>query len=99
MPKFELVPLEEAEVSSATGKRAEIIREYMGYLEQLKDGQAGKLQVGEGETPAALRRRLGAAARLAGKELVIRRADDIVYFWVQPDGRRRRRGPGRPKKS
>jgi len=100
MPKFELIPLTEAELNSATGKRAEVIREYVGYIQQLQEGQAGKLQITEGETGAAVRRRLGAAAKLAGTDLVIKRAGEEVYFWVRSglSGRPRRKR-GRPRKS
>jgi hypothetical protein len=96
MPKFDLVPMSEAEAKSTTGKRAELVQEYMGYLNQLQEGQAGRLRASEGETPAAVRRRLGTAAKLAGKDLVIRRTGEDIYFWVQPGGRRRR---GRPRKT
>ena len=64
MPKFELVSLADAEINSATGKRAQIIREYIGYIDRLSEGQAGKLVAAEGETTGAVRRRLGAAAKL-----------------------------------
>ena len=97
MPRFELVSRSEAELKTAKGKRAEIAKEYLGYIDQLREGQAGRLQAAEGESAAALRRRLGAAARLAGKELVIKRAGEEVYFWMP--GTTRRRGPGRPRKA
>lgn len=100
MPKFELVSVEEAMMKSATGKRAEVIREYLGYIQQLKEGQAGKLQPAEGEKVAAVRRRLGIAAKAAGKELAIKRVGEEIYFWVKPPdkGRPRQRG-GRPRKA
>ena len=82
MPTFELVSLDEAMTKSATGKRAEMMAEYVGFIDKVQKGQAGKLQPGEGETTAAVRRRLGAAAKLVGKNLVIRRTGDEVYFWV-----------------
>ena len=96
MPRFELVPIDEATLKTATGKRAEVAREYLGYIDRLEEGQAGRLQASEGETTAAIRRRLGAAAKLAGKDLVIRRSNEEVYFWVQerPTRRRRRRQTG-----
>ena len=94
MPKFELMPVTEAEIKSTTGKRAEIIREYVGYIDQLQVGQAGKLSVLEGETSGAVRRRLGSAAKMSGKELVIRRVGDEIYFWARPKAKR----PGRPRK-
>ena len=99
MPKFDLVSLDEARVKTTTGKRAEILKEYSGYVEQLKGGRAGRLQAGEGETIGAVRRRLGAAARLAGKELSIKRVGDEIFFWTKSgrgDGPWRR---GRPRKS
>ena len=85
MPNFELVPLEVAMMKSATtGKRGEVIKEYLGYIERLEEGKAGKLQVTEGERPGAVRRRLGAAAKLVGKNLVIKRVGEEIYFWVPP---------------
>lgn len=86
MPKFELLPQSEAEMKSARGKRAETAKEYLGYIGQVSKGQVGKLTPGEGETTAALRRRLGAAAKLAGEELVIRRTGDDIYFWHRAGG-------------
>ena len=97
MPDFELVPLDEARLqASLTGKRGAIMKEYLGYINQLRGGQAGKLRAGEGETTAAIRRRLGAAAQQAGKELAVRRIGDEVLFWEEA-GRSapRRRGRGR----
>lgn len=97
MPIFKLVPLDEAERNTKlVGKRGALMREYIGYIERLVVGQAGKLQGSEGETTAAIRRRLGAAAKYLGKELVVQRVGDQVYFWEEgtpgaPKRRRRRR--------
>ena len=89
-------------MQSATGKRAQITREYLDYIGRLGRGQAGKLEVTQGEGIRAVRRRLGGAAKLSGKEMVIKRSGDAVYFWVRgesegaaPAPRRR----GRPRKS
>ena len=98
MPQFDLVSLQEAMMKSATGKRAQITREYLGYIEQLKEGQAGRLKVAEGETIGAIRRRLGVAAKLAGKNLTIKRVEDEVYFWVE-EGAAPKRRRGRPRKN
>ncbi len=102
MPKLDIVPIEDAKVkttseSASVRKRAQILQEYRGYIDQLKSGQAGRLVAGAGETTATVRRRLGAAARAAGKNLTIKRAGDEVYFWVErrgPANGRRRRGRG-----
>ena len=78
---------------SLTGRRGAIIRQYIGYIDAL-GGQAGKLTPDEGETTAAVRRRLGAAAEILGKSLEVNRQGNEVYFWEEGDAaapRRRRR--------
>ena len=99
MPKLDVIPIEEARVkttseSASRRKRAQILLEYRGYIDQLQSGEAGRLVAGAGETTATVRRRLGAAARAAGHKLTIRRAGDEVYFWAErrrsANGRRRR---------
>ena len=98
MPKLDIIPIEEARVKSASrGKRAQILQEYLGYVDQLTKGQAGRLMAGAGETTATVRRRLGDAAKSAGKNLTIRRAGDAVYFWAErrrAENGRRSRGRG-----
>ena len=94
MPIFDRVPLGEAKMKTTSGKRAEIIAEYAGYIEQLGDGEAGRLQAAEGEPITTIRRRLGAAGRQLERELTIRRTGDEIYFWAEETRRRRR---GRPR--
>ena len=103
MPKLDIVPIEEARgktasESASVRKRAQILQEYRGYIDQLKSGEAGRLVAGAGETTATVRRRIGAAARAGGKRLTIRRSLDEVYFWAAERRRaangRRRRGRG-----
>ena len=91
MPRFDRVPLGEAKMKTASGKRAQIIAEYVRYIEQLGDGEAGRLQAAEGETIATVRRRLGGAARQLERSLTIRRTGDEIYFWGEETRRRRRR--------
>ena len=98
MPNFALISADEAALKTATGKRAQIAKEYLGYIEQLGPGQAGTLSPAEGETIGAIRRRVGAAAKLAGKDLIIKRVDDQLYFWIPRPGERRSRR-GRPGKA
>ena len=95
MPKLDIVPIEEARGKTASeGKRAQMLQEYRGYIDQLAKGQAGRLVASAGETTATVRRRIGAAARSAGHRLTIRRAGDEIYFWAErrrsANGRRRR---------
>ncbi len=93
MPTFDIVPVSEARTRSATGKRAALIQEYVGYIQRVAPGEAGRLTVSEGETTQALRRRLNAAAEALGTSLDVRRTANAVYFW---GAERRRRG--RPRK-
>ena len=97
MPTFELLSITEAKANSATGKRAQLMREYMDYIDGVPAGQAGRLQASPEESAGAVRRRLGAAAKALGRTLVIKRANETVFFWVasQP-GRRRGRPPKNP---
>ncbi len=94
MPKFDRVPLGEAKMKTASGKRAQIIAEYVHYIEELGEDDAGRLEAAEGEPITTVRRRLGAAARQLERSLTIRRTGDEIYFWAEET---RRRGRGRPK--
>ena len=91
MPKFEIVQLIEAQTKTSTGK-SRVILECLDMIKQSDPGQAGKVIPDEGETTQAIKRRLSTAAKLAGINLTVKKADDGVYFWVG------KRGRGRPKK-
>ena len=94
MPTFELLSKHDAQLALMTGKRAEQLKEYVKYIERRQPNQVGKLTAGEGETTAAIRRRLGAAAEILGRSLEVNRQGNDVYFWEEGDGvmpRRRRR--------
>ncbi len=56
MPTFDTLPIGEARASSATGKRAALLREYAGYIERVGPGEAGSSSLGM----ARPRRRSGA---------------------------------------
>ncbi len=90
MPTFDQMPLQEAMLKTATGKTAQITQEYLGYIEQLPEDQAGRLQPDEGESVATIRRRLGVAAKLSGKDIIIKRQGNGVYFGEEPYPRLRR---------
>ena len=94
MPTFSIVMASEARASITSAKRAEVLGEYIGYIQRIGPGEAGMLTAGEGETTQAIRRRLGAAAEMLGRSLEVRRSGNAVYFWAQ-EGRRR----GRPRKT
>ena len=83
MPEFEVVPLDEARLKTANGRQGKIVKQYSGYIEQLVEGRAGRLLMAEGEVVTTIRRRLVTTARLMGKDLVIKRSGDELYFWLK----------------
>ena len=96
MPKFELVRKHEAiEKAATSSKRGKIMSLYGFFIEQLQDDRAGKLQPSEGETVQAIRRRLGKAANLAGKEITVKTVDEEVYFWIDASDKPTQKRKGR----
>ena len=57
------------------------LKQYQGYIKKVPAGETGRLTPGTGETPAAVRRRLGAAAKALGVQLTVKRVGDRVFFW------------------
>ena len=81
-PEFDLLPMDG---TFATLEQAQIIKQYLGYIDKLEAGKVGRLRPTDGETLQAVRRRLGVAARLSKKTLEIRQMQDEVYFWLRLD--------------
>ena len=94
MPNFQLVTVADALQRTNRALPNPVLQEYLGYLDRVGPGQAGKLVPSDGETPRTLRLRLTKAAKAAGKTLRVIRSGDEVYFWN--DGKRR---PGRRRKA
>ena len=94
MPEFELVTLREAQARTAfVGRRGQIIREYINYIQRIGPSQAGKLRAVGDEKITTVRRRLGQASQALGTNLVIKRSGEEVYFWVESlEGQRPGRG-------
>ena len=57
------------------------LRQYQGYIKKVSARETGRLTPGKGETPAAVRRRLGEAAKALGVQLKMKRVGDQVFFW------------------
>ena len=82
MPGFRRVSREEASnrrpsVSPALAR----LKQYQSYIKKVTAGETGRLTPAKGETPAAVRRRLGAAAKALGVQLTVKRVGDRVFFW------------------
>jgi hypothetical protein len=84
MPEFEIVSLDEATLRTASGRQGQYLKEYVSYIHQLPQGQAGKLHLLEEENPNTIRRRLAIAAQAVGIPLLIKRSGQDVYFWAEP---------------
>ena len=82
MPGFRRVWREEAS-NRQPGVNPALLRlkQYEGYIKKVPAGETGRLTPGKGETPAAVRRRLGAAAKALGVQLKVKRVGDRVFFW------------------
>ncbi len=90
MPTFTVMSLEDAALYSSTGKRAQITREYVGFINELGAGQSGVLELDEGETVTTVKRRLTTAAKAARKRVSFDRVhDNTIYFSVKGRGGRR----------
>ena len=82
MPGFRRVSREEASNRrSAVDPALARIKQYQGYIKKVPAGETGRLTPGERETPAAVRRRLGAAAKALGVPLKVKRVGERVFFW------------------
>lgn len=92
MPQFTTTSLEEAKRLTRGGKRQKALADYIEIIGRLASGEAGKAVPSAGETLSTVRRRVGDAARMSGREIEIRRTDDSVYFWLKESRRR-----GRPR--
>ena len=82
MPGFRRVSREEASNRRPAVDPALLrLRQYEGYIKKVPAGETGRLTPGRGETPAAVRRRLGAAAKALGVKLTVKRVGERVFFW------------------
>ena len=82
MPGFRRVSREETSSRQPTVSPALArLKQYQGYIKKVAPGATGRLTPAKGETPAAVRRRLGAAAKALGLQLTVKRIGDRVYFW------------------
>ena len=82
MPGFRRVSREEASNRRPAVSPALLrLKQYQGYVKKVPPGETGRLTAGKGETPAAVRRRLGAAAKALGVHLKVKRVGDRVFFW------------------
>jgi hypothetical protein len=97
MPEFTTVSVQEAQLRTIPGRQGKFINEYADYIQQVPQGQAGKLTVGEDEKHTTVRRRLVSAAQSLGRNLIIKRSVSDIYFWSEERGEEQPRR-GRPRR-
>jgi hypothetical protein len=99
MPEFTTVSVQEAMVRTIPGRQGSFLTQYIDYIQQLPQGQAGKLHVLAHEKPFTIRRWLARAAQTLEIPLIIKRSGNELYFWREDGGeepsRRRGRRPRR----
>jgi hypothetical protein len=81
MPEFTTVSVTEAQIRTTPGRQGQFINEYAAYIQQLPQGQAGRLRIGEEEKHTTIRRRLSVDAKALHVPLIIKRSGTDVYFW------------------
>src|ERR671915_291123 len=86
MPEFTTVSVQEAQLWTIPGRQGRFINEYADYIQQLPQGQAGKLTIGGDEKHSTVRRRLASAAKAMNITLIIKRSGNDLYFWRQDGG-------------
>jgi hypothetical protein len=86
MPEFTTVSVQEAQIRTIPGRQGTFINEYADYIQQLPQGQAGKLTIGEDEKHTTVRRRLATAAKAMNITLIIKRSGTDLYFWRENGG-------------
>jgi hypothetical protein len=96
MPEFTTVSVKEAQMRTIPGRQGKFINEYTDYIQQVPQGQAGKLRIGEEEKHPTVRRRLVVAAKAMNIPLIIKRSGTDLYFWREERGGEQPRR-GRPR--
>jgi hypothetical protein len=77
MPQLQIVSLDEAQ------GQGRYVPDYVAFIQQVPEGQAGKLILSEGENPITARKWLILAAKAMDIPLGIRRRGRTIYFWVE----------------
>jgi hypothetical protein len=77
MPQLQIVSLDEAQ------GQGRFVPDFVAFIQQVPEGQAGKLILTEEENPITARKWLVLAAKAMDIPLGIRRRGRTIYFWVE----------------
>ncbi len=86
MPTFKKLTADEIAQITARRPRIEALAEYLSYLDRLKPGDWGSIELSDGESQRAIKRRTSTAARNQGKQIKWRRSltPEQLVFQVLP---------------
>jgi hypothetical protein len=88
MPVCTYIPRTEARIATYRYRRlGEFMDEYLGYIQRVPQGRAGRLHVSvdEPESPLTVRGRLAAVAKAFTIPLTIRCTGQDVFFWREDE--------------
>ena len=74
MPEFKKLTAAEIATLTARQPRTEALAEYLSYLDPIRPGDWGSIELSEGELQRAIKRRTSTAARSQGKQIKWRRS-------------------------
>jgi hypothetical protein len=101
MPEFALIPLTEAKMLTAIDRQQRIMNEFYPWIREVQNhpDEAGRIRAVGDEDPQRIRNQLASVAKALGVALTIRRRNEFVCFWFEPEppptspSRRGRRQP------
>lgn len=84
MPNFEIVSIEQIKAAPRVSEaRRKKLEEYVGYINQLTNVKGGRLVCSADDNISAVRNDLRRAAEIAGKKIAMRRAGNIISFFLE----------------
>jgi len=85
MMKLEFITSEQAKHYKRKMPKSKVMQEYEGYLQQLPEGQIGKIEIDKVDciNPTTVKVRLIRAGRNLGMDIKLRRVENVVLFWKE----------------
>ena len=86
MPEFSILSVQEAMLRLGPPTRIKpFMDKYIGYINQLRPGQAGVLTLTGDEKISTIRNWLTRIAKEVGIALIIKRGGEQLFFWREQD--------------
>ncbi len=83
--KLDFITPEQAQSYKRKMPKSKVMQEYEGYLQQLPEGQIGKLEIDKKDytNPTTVKVRLIRAGRSLGMDIKTRRIEKVILFWKE----------------